>query len=124
MTLRYVSPDGDQGYPGKLTVQATYTLGNDNKLTIDYRATTDKPTIVNITNHTYWNLGGEGSGSVMDGVLTIPGQEFTPVDPTLIRPASSATSPGPTSISARASRSARTSATARSHSCCAATATT
>lgn len=84
VTMRYVSPDGDQGYPGKLTVDATYTLGNDNSLTIDYRATTDKPTIVNLSNHTYWNLGGEGSGSVMDDVLTIPANEFTPVDPTLI----------------------------------------
>ena len=84
VTMRYVSPDGDQGYPGTLTVDATYTLDDKNELTIDYRATTDRPTIVNISNHTYWNLGGEGSGSVMDDVLTIPADQFTPVDATLI----------------------------------------
>ena len=84
VTLRYVSPDGDQGYPGTLTVDATYTLDDSNALTIDYRATTDAPTLVNISNHTYWNLGGEGSGSVLDDVLTIPAEEFTPVDATLI----------------------------------------
>lgn len=84
VTLRYVSPDGDQGYPGKLTVDATYTLNNDDELTIAYRASTDKPTIVNISNHTYWNLGGEGSGSVLADSLTIPAEHFTPVDATLI----------------------------------------
>ncbi|MCP1372646.1 aldose epimerase family protein [Dyella lutea] len=84
VTLRHVSPDGDQGYPGTLTVDATYTLDDNNQLTIDYRATTDAPTIVNISNHTYWNLGGEGSGSVLDDVLTIPADHFTPVDATLI----------------------------------------
>lgn len=84
VTMRYVSPDGDQGYPGTLTVDATYTFDDRNQLTIDYRATTDAPTIVNISNHTYWNLGGEGSGSVLDDVLTIPADHFTPVDATLI----------------------------------------
>jgi len=84
VTMQYISPDGDQGYPGKLTVTATYTLTDSDELSIDYRATTDQPTIVNISNHTYWNLGGEGSGSVMDDVLTIPADHFTPVDPTLI----------------------------------------
>ncbi|AND70229.1 aldose 1-epimerase [Dyella thiooxydans] len=84
VTLRYVSPNGDQGYPGTLTVDATYTLDDSNQLTIDYRATTDAPTIANISNHTYWNLGGEGSGSVLDDVLTIPADHFTPVDATLI----------------------------------------
>jgi aldose 1-epimerase len=84
VTMRYVSPDGDQGYPGTLTVDATYTLDDKNELIIDYRATTDRPTIVNISNHTYWNLGGEGSGSVLDDVLTIAADAFTPVDATLI----------------------------------------
>jgi aldose 1-epimerase len=80
VTLQYVSPDGDQGYPGTLTVKATYSLSDDNQLKIVYVATTDKPTIVNITNHTYWNLAGEGSGSVMNQVLTIPGNAITAVD--------------------------------------------
>jgi aldose 1-epimerase len=84
VTLRYVSPDGDQGYPGTLTATATYTLKAGHELDIDYSATTDKPTIVNLSNHTYWNLGGEGSGSVYDDVLTIPADSITPVDDTLI----------------------------------------
>jgi aldose 1-epimerase len=79
VTMEYVSPDGDQGYPGTLTVKATYTLGDDNQLRIGYAATTDKPTIVNLSNHTYWNLGGEGSGTVMDQLLMIPGDAITPV---------------------------------------------
>lgn len=80
VTLRYVSPDGDMGYPGTLMVSATYTLDEDNRLSIDYRATTDKPTIVNLSNHAYWNLSGEGSGSVMEQRLTIPGDAYLPVD--------------------------------------------
>jgi aldose 1-epimerase len=80
VTLRYVSPDGDMGYPGTLTVSATYTLDEDNRLSIDYRATTDKPTIVNLSNHAYWNLSGEGAGSVMAQRLTIPGDAYLPVD--------------------------------------------
>ncbi|TAL74200.1 MAG: galactose mutarotase [Rhodanobacter sp.] len=84
VTLRYVSPDGDQGYPGTLTATATYTLKAGHELDIDYRATTDKPTIVNLSNHTYWNLGGEGSGSIYDDILTIPADSITPVDDTLI----------------------------------------
>ncbi len=84
VTLRYVSPDGDQGYPGTLTATVTYTLKAGHELDIDYSATTDKPTIVNLSNHAYWNLGGEGSGSVYDDVLTIPADGITPVDDTLI----------------------------------------
>ena len=83
-TLRYVSPDGDQGYPGKLTVTATYALEGDGKLAIEYRATTDAPTIVNLSNHAYWNLSGEGSGTAMDHELTIAADAYTPVDETLI----------------------------------------
>lgn len=84
VTLRYISPNGDQGYPGTLTATAAYTLDDHDRLHIDYSATTDAPTIVNLSNHTYWNLSGEGSGSVMHERLTIPGAEFTPVDATQI----------------------------------------
>ncbi|BFI97308.1 MAG: galactose mutarotase [Rhodanobacter sp.] len=84
VTLQYVSPDGDQGYPGTLTATATYTLRSGHELDIDYTATTDKPTIVNISNHTYWNLGGEGSGTIYHDILTIPADSITPVDDTLI----------------------------------------
>jgi aldose 1-epimerase len=84
VTLTYVSPDGDMGYPGKLTLKATYTLDGNNRLSIDYRATTDRPTIVNLSNHAYWNLSGEGSGSVMDQRLMIAADAYLPVDATSI----------------------------------------
>lgn len=85
VTMRYVSPDGDQGYPGMLAVTATYSLDEANALTIEYTATTDQPTIVNISNHAYWNLAGEGSaGGAMDHLLTIPAESYTPVDEMLI----------------------------------------
>jgi len=85
VTLRYVSPDGEEGYPGTLTATATYSLNERDELTVDYRATTDKPTIVNISNHAYWNLAGEGSGrSILDQLLTIPADSYTPVDDTQI----------------------------------------
>ena len=85
VTLRYVSPDGDQGYPGELTATATYSLNELNELSVDYRASTDKSTIVNISNHTYWNLSGEASGkSILDQRLTIPAGYYTPVDDTQI----------------------------------------
>ena len=80
VTLSYVSPDGDMGYPGKLTASVTYTLDEENRLSIDYRATTDKTTIVNLSNHAYWNLSGEGSGSVLNNLLTIAGDAYLPVD--------------------------------------------
>jgi len=85
VTLRYVSPHLDQGYPGQLTVTATYTLDETNTLGVDYRATTDRPTVVNLSNHAYWNLAGEGSSQgAMGHLLTIPAEQFTPVDRTLI----------------------------------------
>src|SRR3546814_17510336 len=85
VTLLYVSPDGDQGYPGKMTVDATYSLDEKNNLTIDYRATTTAPTLANITNHAYWNLGGEGSaGGAMGHIVTIPPETYLPTDPTAI----------------------------------------
>ncbi|WP_420606617.1 aldose epimerase family protein [Novosphingopyxis sp.] len=81
VTLRYISPDGDQGYPGTLTVDATYSLDEANNLRIEYRATTDKTTIANITNHAYWNLSGEGSADgAMGHILTIPAESYLPTD--------------------------------------------
>ena len=81
VTLRYVSPDGDQGYPGTMTVDATYSLGDDNALTIEYRATADRPTIANVTNHAYWNLSGEGSANgAMGTLVTIPADSYLPTD--------------------------------------------
>jgi len=85
VTLQYVSPDGDQNYPGRMMVTAVYCLNESNELTVDYRATTDKPTIVNISNHAYWNLAGEASGrSILDQLLTIPADTYTPVGDTQI----------------------------------------
>lgn len=84
-TLRHVSRDGDMGYPGTLTVYATYALDDEDHLTIEYRATTDRPTVVNISNHAYWNLAGVGSSrGAMDHVVTIPADFYTPTDSTLI----------------------------------------
>ncbi len=84
VTMRYVSPHGDQGYPGTLTTFATYSL-KGNELTIEYRATADRPTIVNITNHAYWNLAGDDAAvGAMDHVLTIPAEHYMPVDKGLI----------------------------------------
>lgn len=80
--LSLISPDGDQGYPGQLDTQVTYTLTKDNRLDMAFMATTDKPTIVNLTQHTYFNLQGEGS--ILDHVLQINGDTFTPVDEGLI----------------------------------------
>lgn len=82
--LRHTSPDLDQGYPGTLTTTVTYTLTPDNAVRIDYRATTDRPTIVNLTNHTYFNLAGEGCGSVEGHLLRLNARSYTPVDDTLI----------------------------------------
>ncbi|MGI4950153.1 MAG: aldose epimerase family protein, partial [Janthinobacterium lividum] len=85
VTLAYTSADGEEGYPGTLSVTATYSLDDHDALTIEYEATTSKPTIVNITNHSFWNLAGEAAGrSVYDAVLTIPAETTTPVDETLI----------------------------------------
>jgi aldose 1-epimerase len=84
VALSYVSPDGEMGYPGRVDFTAIYLLDERNRLSIEYRAKTDKPTIVNLTNHAYWNLSGEGSGTVMDQRLTIPADSYLPTDPTSI----------------------------------------
>lgn len=85
VTLRYVAADGEEGYPGQLTVTATYALNEKNELSVEYTATTTKPTIVNITNHSFFNLAGEASQrSIYDHVVTIPADATTPVDKTLI----------------------------------------
>lgn len=85
VTLGYVSPDGDQGYPGTVNATATYALDEQNRLTVTYGATTDKPTIVNITNHALFNVAGEGAPEgAMGNVLTLPANGYTPVDNELI----------------------------------------
>lgn len=85
VTLAYTAADGEEGYPGALSVTATYTLNDSNELSVEYRATTTKPTIVNITNHSFFNLGGEAAQrTIYDAVLTIPAETTTPVDATLI----------------------------------------
>ncbi|MEE2640203.1 MAG: aldose epimerase family protein [Planctomycetota bacterium] len=99
----HTSPDGDEGFPGQMQVVAEYRLSNTNELVIDFQATVDAITVINLTNHNYWNLGGDHSGSILDHQLQIEADEFLSVDETLI-PDGSFTSVDGTELDFRESR--------------------
>jgi aldose 1-epimerase len=84
LALTYTSPNGQDGFPGTVVATVTFTLGKSNALTIHYHATTDKPTVINMTNHTYFNLGGEASGTIYNEGLQINADKYTPTDDTQI----------------------------------------
>ena len=85
LELSYLSSDGEEGFPGNLSVKVVFTLPSDrNELKIDYSATTDKDTVLNLSNHSYFNLAGEGNGDILDHVMRLHAKQFTPVDKTLI----------------------------------------
>jgi len=108
IVFTHTSPDGDEGYPGNLSLRVTYTLTPSNALEVEYQATTDKTTPVNLTQHTYFNLAGEGTRDILEHVMTIHASRYTPVDSTLIPTGELATVEGtpfdfrmPTPIGAR-----------------------
>jgi aldose 1-epimerase len=108
LELTYLSPDGEEGFPGNLTVTATYTLTEDNALKLQFKATTDKPTVVNLTHHSYFNLKGQGNGDILGHEVYINSDKTTPVDKGLIPTGSFADVTGtpfdfrkPTTIGAR-----------------------
>src|SRR6202048_3895284 len=85
LELSYLSADGEEGFPGNLSAKVAFTLpAEGNELKLDYTATSDKDTVLNLTNHSYFNLAGEGNGDILDHVLTLHAKQFTPVDKTLI----------------------------------------
>ena len=84
VAFTYLSKDGEEGFPGNLKATVTYTLNNDNELTIDYEATADQATPINVSQHSYFNLKGEGNGDILDHEVTINADRFTPVDKNLI----------------------------------------
>jgi aldose 1-epimerase len=84
LTMTYYSEDGEEGYPGNLTATVTYELTDDNELKIEYSAVTDKPTVLNLTNHCYFNLAGHGSGDILDHRVTIHSSQFAQIDATFI----------------------------------------
>jgi aldose 1-epimerase len=84
LELKYLSKDGEEGYPGNLKVKVVYMLTDTNELTVSYEATTDKPTVVNLTQHNYYNLAGAGSGTILEHQLMLNANRFTPTDNGLI----------------------------------------
>ncbi len=84
LVLTLVSPDGDNGFPGEVRVRIAYTLTDDNRLDIRYSATSDAPTVINMTNHSYFNLNGDGRTSILNHILTIDADQYTPIDGTYL----------------------------------------
>ena len=84
LELHYLSPDGEEGFPGNLSVTVRFSLSDQNEFRVEYMATTDKPTVLNLTNHSYFNLSGQGNGTILNNKVTIPADNYTPVNKELI----------------------------------------